>query len=158
MKLDLFSECADGHYNKSSGCQQCGHCAERAVCDKNTGYCPSCEPGWIFPLCQQRKSFYLSLFCFYSSPLHHPHHPADTPISTTSRLAANIDSLSELSATCMMCRASPAPVHAGTTYPFLCQRNPLPDLSHPTFKLFFFCYVFPSHAASFPRRKLLIIV
>ena len=31
-----------------------------------------------------------------------PHPPADTPISTTSRLAANIDSLSELFATCRM--------------------------------------------------------
>ena len=79
MKLDLFSECAGGHYNKSGGCQKCGHCAGVALCDKHTGYCPSCEPGWIFPLCQQRKSFYFSLFCFYSSPLHPPPPPPIPP-------------------------------------------------------------------------------
>ena len=66
VKLDLFSECADGHYNKSSGCsQQCGHCAGRKVCNKNTGHCPSCEPGWMLPRCQQRKSFWF-FFSFNS--------------------------------------------------------------------------------------------
>ena len=67
----LFSDCADGHYNKSSNCdQQCGNCTGGAACNKDTGHCPSCEPGWIPPLCQQRNSlclfFTLIRFNLYS--------------------------------------------------------------------------------------------
>ena len=159
MKLDLFSECAGGHYNKSGGCsQKCGHCAGGALCDKHTGYCPSCEPGWIFPLCQQRKSFYFSLFCFYSSPLHSPP-PPDPPISTTSRLAANIDSLSELFSTCRMLTSVSGPCTCRNDLPLPLPKKPSPgpfDIQLSSFS--FFCYVFPSHAASFLRRKLLLIV
>ena len=157
MKRDVFSECADGHYNKSGGCsQQCGHCAGRAFCDKNTGYCPSCEPGWIFPHCQQRKSFYcfILLYIFIQSPSPPPPPPFLRPARWLQTSTACPNCLPRVG--CW--RPSPAPVHAGTTYPFLCQRNPLSDLLRPAFKLFFFCYVFPSHAASFLRRKLLLTV
>ena len=102
---------------------------------------PPVNPGGISHCARNVNPFIFLCFVFIHPPSTPP--PPDTPISTTSRLAANIDSMSELSATCMMCRASPAPVHAGTTYPFLCQINPLSDLSHPTFKLFLSLLCFP---------------
>ena len=155
----MFSECAGGHYNKSGGCsQQCGHCVGSAVCDKNTGYCPSCEPGWIFPLCQQRKSF--SLFCFYSPlPLLPPPPPPPPHISTTSRLAANIDSLSKLFSTCRMLTSVSGPCTCRNDLPLPLPKKPSLGPFTSNFQAFLFlCYVFPSHAASFLRRKLLLIV
>ena len=158
MKLDLFSECVDGHYNKSGGCsQQCGHCAETAFCDKNTGYCPSCEPGWIFPLCQQRKSFYcfILLYIFIQSPSP----PPPSTISATSTLAANIDSLSELFATCRMLTSVSGPCTCRNDLPLPLPKKPSPGPFTFSFQAFLFlCYVFPSHAASFLRRKLLLTV
>ena len=50
-----------------------------------------------------------TLFCFYSSTPTPP--PPQIPISTTSRLAVNIDSLSELFATCRMCDVRLRPLY-----------------------------------------------
>ena len=146
MKFDLFSECADGHYNKSGGCsQQCGHCAGGAVCDKNTGYCPSCEPGWIFPLCQQRKSFLLFYFIlyFYSIP------PPPPPISTTSTLAANIDSLSQLFAKCRMLTSVSGPCTCRNDLPLPLPKKPSLGPFTSSFQAFLF-------SAMFSRLTLLV--
>jgi hypothetical protein len=55
----LFSECANGTYGL--GCNgTCGKCKDGAVCDKVTGNCDKCEPGWYQPLCQQGEWILIS--------------------------------------------------------------------------------------------------
>ncbi|XP_070193934.1 scavenger receptor class F member 1-like [Littorina saxatilis] len=51
------TDCANGHYNRSSDCSgQCGHCDGGNPCNKDTGYCGRCEPGWKPLLCQEECS------------------------------------------------------------------------------------------------------
>ena len=80
-------------------------------------------------------------------------------ISTTSTLAANIDSLSELFATCRMLTSVSGPCTCRNDLPLPLPKKPSPGPFTSNFQAFLFlCYVFPSHAASFLRRKLLLIV
>lgn len=98
-----------------------------------------------------------TLFCFYSSTPTPP--PPQIPISTTSRLAVNIDSLSELFATCRMLTSVSGPCTCRNDLPLPLPKKPSPGPFTSNFQAFLFlCYVFPSHAASFLRRKLLLIV
>ena len=90
---------------------------------------------------------------FYSPP------PPPSHLSTTSTLAANIDSLSELFATCRMLTSVSGPCTCRNDLPLPLPKKPSPGPFTSNFQAFLFlCYVFPSHAASFLRRKLLLIV
>jgi hypothetical protein len=53
------AECADGHYSPTPGAAPCQPCTWRchndSVCDKTTGHCDRCPPGYRGDICQAGK-------------------------------------------------------------------------------------------------------
>ncbi|XP_070184030.1 uncharacterized protein, partial [Littorina saxatilis] len=47
------AECGLGRYGDYCNVT-CGKCAHNDTCDRNTGDCRGCEPGWLPPTCLQR--------------------------------------------------------------------------------------------------------
>ena len=45
LKLPFFSECLDGNYGQNC-INECGHCHNNDPCDKVTGTCTTCAPGY----------------------------------------------------------------------------------------------------------------
>ena len=54
VAMYLLTDCNDSFYGQD--CKKtCGHCADDEVCNKTTGNCSTCTPGWTLPLCKESK-------------------------------------------------------------------------------------------------------
>ena len=53
--MHLVTACKGRRYGPDCN-ETCGQCADDEECNKTTGHCTACKPGWTLPRCQERKS------------------------------------------------------------------------------------------------------